>query len=262
MANEQHRSEASPSFSFLDSVEGEIAFFSALMRARPVGIHRHFHVLTMCNDIQKQTGRVVSIGEIWHKLSTCYDLDMLENIEVDGYGLPGEASSPDSYAPPSPSPSENLSLHPYFRYEFTLPQDEAMDALISKRRMRATASLPSSSPAPSPIHPPPKPVRGRGRARSQLKNMAGLVGGDSDSSALTQESGDESPLRESVATGTDAATEDGDEEFTEAPDASPVASVSSRARGKATKATRRGGAGGRGRGGSTAGARGTKKKKK
>lgn len=55
--------------------------------------------------------------------------------------------------------------------------------------------------------------------------MAGLVGGDSDSSALTQESGDESPQRESIATGTDAATEDGDEEFVEAPGASPGASL-------------------------------------
>lgn len=45
--------------------------------------------------------------------------------------------------------------------------------------------------------------------------MAGLVGGDSDSSALTQESGDESVAptpRESVATGTDAGTEYAEDE--------------------------------------------------
>ncbi|EMD39880.1 hypothetical protein CERSUDRAFT_112132 [Gelatoporia subvermispora B] len=262
MDDEQFKSEGSPSFSFLDGVDGEIAFFSALMRARPVGMHRHFHVLTMRNDIYRLTGRLISVGEIWDKLKTCYDLDLLESIEVDGYDISGEAHSPDSYAPASPSPSENLTRHPYFRQEFSLPQDEALDALICKRRTRATASLPSSSPAPSPTHHVTKPGRGRGRGRSQLKNMAGLVGGDSDSSALTQESGDESPQRESIATGTDAATEDGDEEFVEAPGASPVASVSTRGRGKGTRGTRRGGAGGRGRGGSTAAARGTKKKKK
>ena len=80
MEEEELKPEASPSFSFLDSVEGEIAFFSALMRARPVGIHRHFHVLTMRNEIHKLTGRLLSVGEIWEKLKTCYDLDLLEAI--------------------------------------------------------------------------------------------------------------------------------------------------------------------------------------
>lgn len=45
--------------------------------------------------------------------------------------------------------------------------------------------------------------------------MAGLVGGDSDSSALTQESGDESVAptpRGSVVTGTDAGTEYGEDD--------------------------------------------------
>lgn len=56
--------------------------------------------------------------------------------------------------------------------------------------------------------------------------MAGLVGGDSDSSALTQESGDDAAAaaaaaftpRESVVTGTDAGTDYEDE--TEAQEAS------------------------------------------
>jgi hypothetical protein len=55
------------------------------------------------------------------------------------------------------------------------------------------------------------------RGKSQSK-LAGLVGGDSDSSALTQESGDEAQgetPRESVVTGTDGGTEDGEEEDVE-----------------------------------------------
>lgn len=54
--------------------------------------------------------------------------------------------------------------------------------------------------------------------------MAGLVGGDSDSSALTQESGDEGVAetpRESVVTGTDAGTEEPEEEDTEMREPSP-----------------------------------------
>lgn len=59
--------------------------------------------------------------------------------------------------------------------------------------------------------------------------MAGLVGGDSDSSALTQESGDESispiPRTGSVATGTDAGTEYAEEEDAEGKGNSPGMSL-------------------------------------
>ncbi|TFY73010.1 hypothetical protein EWM64_g11002, partial [Hericium alpestre] len=60
---------------FLDTVEGEIAFFRSLMRARPVGLHRHFHVLSMRNAIHQDTGRHVSVDALWAKLRACYDLD-------------------------------------------------------------------------------------------------------------------------------------------------------------------------------------------
>lgn len=61
--------------------------------------------------------------------------------------------------------------------------------------------------------------------RSKL-NLAGLVAGDSDSSALTQESGDEGgPVaetpRESVVTGTDAGTEYAEDEDADMREASP-----------------------------------------
>jgi hypothetical protein len=65
---------------FLESPEGEISFFRSVMRARPVGMHRHFHVLTIRNAIQKDTGHLVSIDDIWVKLRSCYDLDALENL--------------------------------------------------------------------------------------------------------------------------------------------------------------------------------------
>jgi len=57
-------------------------------------------------------------------------------------------------------------------------------------------------------------MRGKKRSRTKL-NMAGLVGGDSDSSALTQESGEEGLVgtpRGSVITGTDGGTDNADDE--------------------------------------------------
>ncbi|TBU44480.1 hypothetical protein BD309DRAFT_958431 [Dichomitus squalens] len=249
-----------PKTSWLDTVEGEIAFFRSLMRARPVGIHRHFHVLTMRNSIVRDTGRLVEVDELWRKLRTCYDLDVLENIEADGYDVPGEshAGTPPFQQPASPSPSDNIFNHPFFRGEFTLPQDETIDQLVSARRMRASASLPSSSPAPSPAANA-KSGRGGRKGKSKLKVMAGLVGGDSDSSALTQESGDESVAptpRDSVATGTDAGDDYAEEE--EEARQSPAASIASKQPRKGKG--RRGSTAARGRGGSTA--RGGKKKKK
>ncbi|OJT15241.1 hypothetical protein TRAPUB_8163 [Trametes pubescens] len=253
--------EAALESRWLDSVEGEIAFFRSLMRARPVGIHRHFHVLTMRNAILRDTGELVAIDDLWAKLRTCYDLDILENIEADGYDFPGEGPASTPPLPPrSPSPSDNLSMHPFFRHEYTLPHDETFETIMSERRMRASVSLPSSSPAPSPVTQT-KSGRGGRKGKSKLKHMAGLVGGDSDSSALTQESGDESVAptpRDSVATGTDAGTEYAEDE--EEPRQSPAASIASKQPRKGTKGTGRGR--GRGRGAAAGGSRGTKRKKK
>jgi MRG-binding protein len=62
----------------LDSAEGEISFFRSVMRARPVGLHKHFHVLAIRNAIRNDTGRIVPVENIWAKLRTCYDLEALE----------------------------------------------------------------------------------------------------------------------------------------------------------------------------------------
>ncbi|KAH9841645.1 uncharacterized protein C8Q71DRAFT_794554 [Rhodofomes roseus] len=251
------------SVNFLDTVEGEIAFFRSMMRARPVGLHRHFHVLTIRNAILKDTGHVVSTEALWGKLRSSYDLDILEGIEADGYDASDihDAPSPSSLPVRSPSPSENLSMHPFFRHEYSLPQEETFDRLISARRMRGSASLPSSSPAASPVHTGPS-LRSTKKGRSKLKNMAGLIGGDSDSSALTQESGDESVAatpRDSVAAGTDAGTDFAEEEEV---DGSPSPSLASRANRKPVKPGRRGSNAGRGRGGSTGRGRGSKRGKR
>jgi MRG-binding protein len=68
------------SAAFLETVDGEISFFRSIMRARPVGIHRHFHVLSIQNAIHKDTGHLVSTDDIWEKIKACYDLDALEGL--------------------------------------------------------------------------------------------------------------------------------------------------------------------------------------
>lgn len=77
--------EKADEHAFLDSVEGEISFFRSIMRARPVGMHRHFHVIAVRNFISKDTGRLVHIDTIWEKLKKFYDLDALDAIVCYGF---------------------------------------------------------------------------------------------------------------------------------------------------------------------------------
>ncbi|PPQ70015.1 hypothetical protein CVT26_013303 [Gymnopilus dilepis] len=280
------RERAEEEHQFLDSVEGEISFFRSIMRARPVGMHRYFHILAIRNAILKDTGRSVHPETIWEKLRECYDLDALDaiDIEAEGYVSSKNNSSPVSIR--SPSPSENLNGHPFFREEFSLPYED-FEPIIAQRRLRSTSAAPSSpahspaalpTPGTAPAAPSPRtvastssrPGRGRKRGRNQRSklNLAGLVGGDSDSSALTIESGDEGggaeTPRESVVTGTDAGTEYAEEEDVEMREPSPAAEVASPrpTRGRPPKA---GPGRPRGRGASTRGGtstRGAKKKKR
>jgi len=248
---------------FLSTVDGEIAFFRAIMRARPVGIHRHFHILNIRNGILKDTGHAVSVQAVWDKLRGLYDMDALEaiDLEIDGYeSRTSENSTPISIR--SPSPSENLAAHPFFRDEYALPYDPKVEEIITQRRMRDT-------PSPISLAPTPPPVTGRTRASGRAKrgksklDLAGLVGGDSDSSALTQESGDEGPpTPRDSATITEGGTEYGGDEDAEMHDVSPDPSAASPRgtrkkppkKAATTTAKTRGG-------GATAG-RATKKKKK
>ncbi|KAJ7107277.1 hypothetical protein C8R43DRAFT_1140257 [Mycena crocata] len=256
------------SLDFLSTVDGEIAFFRAIMRARPVGIHRHFHILNIRNGIHKDTGHWVTIQAVWDKLRGLYDMDALEaiDLEVEGYeSRVSEHSTPISIR--SPSPSENLAAHPFFRDEYALPYDAKVEEIIAVRRMRSTPSPISPSPSPQPVTG--RTRAGRKRGKSKL-DLAGLIGGDSDSSALTQESGDEGMVpptpRDSVATITEGGTEYGGDDDTEMRDVSLDPSPASPAsRGIRKKPPRRATAGtGRTRGAAASAStvRVTKKKKK
>ncbi|KAG6816240.1 hypothetical protein H0H87_007477 [Tephrocybe sp. NHM501043] len=252
----------------LQTVRGETSFFRSITRARPIGMHRHFHVIAIQNTIHRDTDCWVPIDEVWSKLRSCYDLDALEaiDLEAEGYESPKtNKSTPVSI--PSPSPSQNLAAHPFFREEFALPYDETIESMVAERRIRATAS-PSSSPEASPPLEPRKK-----RSRTKL-SMAGLVGGDSDSSALTQESGDEgdggvsSQRASSVVTATDQGTDHVEDEDSEMREPSRAPSTSPKpTRGRGGKFTKKG-TGARGRGGSRGGtdaatsSRPTKKRKR
>jgi hypothetical protein len=73
-------SDPETSKSFLDSVDGENVLFRAMTRARPIGIHRHFHMMCILRQIQKETGHLLDGDVIWEKLREMYDLDTLNDL--------------------------------------------------------------------------------------------------------------------------------------------------------------------------------------
>ncbi|KZP01338.1 hypothetical protein CALVIDRAFT_132832 [Calocera viscosa TUFC12733] len=169
---------------FLDTVSGEIAFFRGIMQARPVGVNRHFHMLTVQQHMKEATKRTVALGALWDKLNSLYDLDKLENMD-----LSEEDESPPQMDIPLPESEDSLNLsspairkiifHPHFREEFSLPQ-EAYEPIVAQRRLKdAPSSADESTARPS-----------RRNLRTKDRN-AGLVSGDSESSELTEGDGDQ-----------------------------------------------------------------------
>ena len=185
---------------FLDTVDGEIAFFRSITKARPVGLHRHMHVLTMRQSIKEDTGQVVSPDAIWAKLEATWNLAQLENVEDNYYSddsdraTPGKGSDSHSDALREPSPSENLDLHPHFVSEFMLPYDAEFERLMDERRLKGPGDESSDEDVEmAEAAPPPTTTKGKGKRTRKTSNSvpANILGGDSDSSALTESEDDD-----------------------------------------------------------------------
>ncbi|KAG8910395.1 hypothetical protein FRC01_006353, partial [Tulasnella sp. 417] len=147
LARMSSRSSSEPSGTstpphFLDTVEGEIALFRGITQARPVGLHRHFHVLAILQSIKQETGQHVTAEDVWTKLRTLYSLDALEELEDQEEDPLHEEEEP-------PKDSVNYHTHPHFKTEFQLPQTQQFEEIISPRRA-ATESTPASPEPPTP----------------------------------------------------------------------------------------------------------------
>ena len=65
--------------SVLDTPEGEIALLSALIQARPVGLQKHWAMLSIMRMVESRLGEGrVTNEEVWSKLGTLYDLKLLD----------------------------------------------------------------------------------------------------------------------------------------------------------------------------------------
>jgi len=209
---------------FLDSVEGEAAFFQSVARARPAGVHRFMNIVSVRQNINEISGRWVTIEQISRKLRQYYIMDNVEQIRR----REGAPDDPDFPSPPLPrapgereatpassessqpveiietiEDEEKIWTHPHFRLTFSLPEAEFYEMMEERaKRGRNDPPTPESDVRGLPdvdeeikIEKPLSSTTRRSRSQSQsqapsmsvdLIRASGLAAADgSESSDLT-----------------------------------------------------------------------------
>ncbi|KNZ64580.1 uncharacterized protein VP01_1012g3 [Puccinia sorghi] len=145
----------------LSTTDGETAFFRSIIRYRPRGPNRHFSMVGICRDLERELHAVVPSRLIWNALRSCYDLDILAEMEPD------EADEIDG----SKSTEELLrSKQETFFREFQLPIDpsvppeQSFQRLVDDRRLASSSD--GSSPEQRPRSLPPTSPRRRTTSNS------------------------------------------------------------------------------------------------
>jgi len=105
----------------------EIEFCRAIMKNRPVGIHRHFRMVNIHRDFNANSPVKCSIPELWEQFGKYYNIERLEELERE-FDDEVEEDGP--------------------HVEFTLPMEEYYN-LIAEHRKAGSSRGASPSPAPS-----------------------------------------------------------------------------------------------------------------
>ncbi|KAJ5676990.1 uncharacterized protein N7477_002623 [Penicillium maclennaniae] len=185
--------------------EQETALLKAIIKWKPVGLHKHFRMLAIADYLKSQgfgpsTADHMRIPGIWKKLGTLYNLEALderENSVITGTN-DDEEEDRDMYCP------------------FELPYDEYGDMMFERRlaaegssspRPAATLSRPRSSPAPSRGRKFTRGTRSAARETRSTKLAVEVGSGSQD------EVSDEDGKSDEEDTGAnDEGDEDGDED--------------------------------------------------
>ncbi|KZW01498.1 hypothetical protein EXIGLDRAFT_717914 [Exidia glandulosa HHB12029] len=171
---------------FLDSAAGETTFLKAVMRARPVGVHKHFHALSIRQRILAEAGVAIPIDELWAKLESLWNMSKLEEFEPIGWPNDDDPGSPEHTPMRHPEPEENLFTHAYFQREFSLPDEEFHSLLVARAPDLDADDSPAASPsafsvadtiASDKTKTPGRGARGRTKARGSAPRGTASGGG-------------------------------------------------------------------------------------
>ncbi|EGF98787.1 uncharacterized protein MELLADRAFT_73526 [Melampsora larici-populina 98AG31] len=130
----------------LATTHGETAFFRAVIRYRPRGSHRHFAVIAMCKDLERELNTFVSTEEVWDLLRTSYNLDLLNERD------------PDVIDDSDPSlTTKDLAGERFYEFQLpihpTTPSELSFLPFVDQRRLDNNPS-PISSPGPLSVKHP------------------------------------------------------------------------------------------------------------
>ncbi|KAG0173764.1 hypothetical protein DFQ30_007049 [Apophysomyces sp. BC1015] len=120
----------------------ELALLNAVARCKPVGIHKHFRIISVQKKFNQQSPVKCSIKEIWRRLGDYYGMEALDELEE------GEEDEDEEE---EEREEEGLRKQSWLR-EFSLPLDD-YEQLISEHRQDDQSSVHDDSPA-SPVIPP------------------------------------------------------------------------------------------------------------
>ncbi|KAI8145850.1 chromatin modification-related protein EAF7-domain-containing protein [Fennellomyces sp. T-0311] len=107
----------------------ELTLLNAVARCKPVGIHKHFRIISIQRQFNEKSPTQYSLQDIRDRLSDYYNMSALEELDKEDEEQDEEED-------------DEASLH-----EFSLPLDE-YEQLISEHRQDQESS-PSSSPSPA-----------------------------------------------------------------------------------------------------------------
>ncbi|KAI9620393.1 hypothetical protein H4Q26_013605 [Puccinia striiformis f. sp. tritici PST-130] len=130
-------STSTESTRILSTTDGETAFFRAIIRYRPRGPNRHFSMVGICKDLERELNTVIPSEEIWSTLRSCYDLDMFAEMEPDELDDIDRSKSTIDIL--------RAKQHTHFR-EFqlpihpTIPTERSFQVLVDDRRLESSSA--------------------------------------------------------------------------------------------------------------------------
>ncbi|KAF9361137.1 hypothetical protein BGX26_005511 [Mortierella sp. AD094] len=116
----------------------EMALFYAATKFKPVGMHKHFRMINLQKQFNKNSHTLCTIAELWEKLGTMYDLQTLDEREDSGMFVDEDEEDEEE-------DEEDQDISFKNSEEFVLPLHE-FDQFVTE-----VVQEPSRNPSPSPM---------------------------------------------------------------------------------------------------------------
>ncbi|CAG8436924.1 7627_t:CDS:2 [Ambispora gerdemannii] len=126
----------------------DIALFNAVMKIRPVGIHKHFRMIYIHREYNALSPVKCTIQQLWDRLNFFFDLEQLDEMEFEFEGGEGD--------------SDDRSIK-----EFSLPMDD-YDQLIAEYRKANSSRSVESPPSITSITTTTANMKGQKGGKKEL----------------------------------------------------------------------------------------------